>query len=458
MTLRTFLSRRVVTPEGVRPAAVHVDEERILRVVSQDRLPAPGVESVDFGDRALLPGLVDTHVHLNDPGRAEWEGFETGTRAAAAGGYTLLVDMPLNCLPSTTDVASLEAKRRAARGRSWVDWMAWGGVVSDNQNSVEPLARAGVPGFKCFLIHPGIDGFTMVTETELREALPHVARSRLPLLVHAELAGPITAATESLQDADWTRYDTYLASRPQEAEVLAIRMLLELCREFKFRLHIVHLSASEALAELSAARAEGLPVTVETCPHYLHVSADSIPVGATLFKCAPPIRDRANRERLWKGLREGVIDLVVTDHSPCPPAMKRLSDGDFRKAWGGIASLSVALPLIHTEAHIRGFSLADIARWMAEGPAALAGCQERKGRIAPGFDADFVVFDTESEWELTPAELYYRHPVSPYFGEKLRGKVERTYLRGRLIYQDAKFPEGPKGLELRESKNEVQPG
>jgi len=361
MSLRAFLSRRVVTPDGVRPGAVLVEGEQIREVVGIDRVLAAGIEGLDFGDSALLPGLVDTHVHLNDPGRTEWEGFETGTKAAAAGGYTCLVDMPLNCLPPTTDVAALDAKRLAARDRSWVDWMAWGGVVADNQSCIEPLARAEVPGFKCFLVHPGIDGFTMVTEPQLRQALPHVARSGLPLLVHAELPDPITTASERLRDADWTRYRTYLLSRPPQAELDAIRMLLMLCREFRFRLHVVHLSASEALAELRAARRAGLPVTVETCPHYLHFSADTIPDGATLFKCAPPIRERENREALWEGLRDGVIDFVVTDHSPCPPNMKRLTEGDFAKAWGGLASLSVALPVMCTEAQKRGFALRDIA-------------------------------------------------------------------------------------------------
>jgi len=272
-------------------------------------------------------------------------GFETATRAAAAGGYTTLVDMPLNCLPPTATVAALAAKRKAAHERCWVDWLAWGGVVSNNQADIEALAAAGVPGFKCFLIHPGIDGFTMVTEAELRAALPQVARTGLPLLVHAELPGPVDEATRHLRDANWSRYATYLQSRPEEAELAAIRLLLSLCREYKFRLHIVHLSASHALAELCAARAEGLPVSVETCPHYLYLCAEEIPDGATLCKCAPPIRTRDNREKLWQGLKDGIIDLVATDHSPCPPAMKRLEERNFRTAWGGIASLRWRYPL-----------------------------------------------------------------------------------------------------------------
>jgi allantoinase len=450
---QAFVSRRVATPDGIRPAAIVLLNERIAGIVPAKQVPADA-EVHDFGDSVILPGLVDSHLHINDPGRAEWEGFETATRAAAAGGYTTLVDMPLNCLPPTATVAAFAAKRQAAAGRCWVDWLAWGGVVSDNQAEIEALAAAGVPGFKCFLIHPGIDGFTMVTEAELRAALPHVARTGLPLLVHAELPGPIDEATRRLQnnkneDVDWRRYSTYLQSRPEEAELAAIRLLLPLCRQYNFRLHIVHLSASSALAELRAARAEGLPVSVETCPHYLHFCAEEIPDGATLCKCAPPIRSRENRERLWQGLKDGVIDLVVTDHSPCPPAMKRLDDGSFKTAWGGIASLSLALPLMWTEASQRGFTLTDLTRWMAEAPARLAGCSARKGRIAEGFDADFVIFEPEAEFVVTEDRLYYRYPVSPYLGKKLRGVVKATYLRGQPVFSKGTFCGKAGGREVR---------
>jgi len=451
LSLQAFLSRRVVTLEGIRPAVILVEEERIQAVVSLDQLPAEGYEIHDVGNAAILPGLVDSHVHINDPGRAEWEGFETATRAAAAGGYTMLVDMPLNCLPATTNVGALAAKRAAAQAKCHVDWAAWGGAVHDNQNDIEALAAAGVPGFKCFLVNPGIDGFTMVTEQQLRATLPHIARTGLPLLVHAELPGPIDAATGALAGANWNCYSTYLQSRPDDAELSAIRMMLSLCREYGFRLHIVHLSTSLALEELRAARSEGLAVSVETCPHYLHLVAETMANGATLGKCAPPIRSRENCERLWQGLRDGTIDMVVTDHSPCLPSMKRLTEGNFRTAWGGIASLSVALPLMWTEASRRGFTLLDLAGWMAAAPAGLAGCEKRKGRIAAGYDADFVIFDSDREFLVTKERLHYRHPVSPYMGETLRGVVKATYLRGNLIFAEGSFLAEPGGREIRQS-------
>jgi len=447
-----FLADRVVTPTGTRRAALLLDDgpnPLIRAICNPSDLPADATIH-DLGPLAILPGLVDTHVHINQPGRTEWEGFATATRAAAAGGYTTLVDMPLNCLPETTTVAALEAKRTAAANQCLVDWAAWGGAVADNQAHILPLARAGVPGFKCFLIYPGCEGFAMIDREQLERALPAIAQSGLPLLVHAELAEPIDAAIDTLNNAnaDWRSYATYLASRPDEAELAAIRLMIHLCRQYGVRVHIVHLGTALALPLLAAARAEGLPITAECCPHHLHFAAEDIPDGATTFKCTPPIRSRANREALWQGLRDGIIDLIATDHSPCPPAMKRLDLGRFDFAWGGIASLSLALPVVWTDASQRGLTLDDIARWMSSAPAALAGFSGRAGALAPGREATFVVFNPEAQFTVSPDRLHYRHAITPYMGETLKGVVAATYLRGQPIYTDGSFAPTPHGREL----------
>jgi len=449
---QAYVSNRVVTPTGTRAAALVVEGGRIRAVCAAEELAGFGIAAddiEDLGDLAILPGLVDTHVHINEPGRTEWEGFYTATRAAAAGGYTTLIDMPLNCLPETTTVAALEAKREAAAGQCYVDWMSWGGAVADNQAHILPLARAGVPGYKCFLIYPGCDGFTMIDQQQLVASLPAIAESGLPLLVHAELAGPIDRAMTMVRYADWTKYPTYLASRPDEAELDAIRLMIRLCREYKFRLHIVHLATAQALDLLREARAEGLPITVESCPHYLHFTAEQIPDGATEFKCAPPIRSGENREALWQGLREGVIDMIVTDHSPCPPAMKRREEGRFDLAWGGIASLSVALPVIWSECRARGFSLDDLVRWMGRAPASLAGIGDQAGALVAGRDANFVIFDPEAEFAVEADRLHFRHKVSPYLGETLQGVVRGTYLRGEAAFREGNLTKTPRGRELR---------
>jgi len=442
-----FISKRIVTPQGIQPGALLVEDGKIRAICRRSDVPSDTVAH-DCGNDALLPGLVDTHVHINQPGRTEWEGFRTATRAAAAGGYTTLVDMPLNCLPETTTVAALEEKRSAAQGECYVDWAAWGGAVADNQQHVLPLAHAGVLGFKCFLIYPGCDGFTMINQQQLEIALPFIAESGLPLLVHAELAGPIDAAMEQLRNADWRSYATYLASRPDQAELEAIRLMIRLCSQYSFRLHIVHLSTALALEELRTARAEGLPITVETCPHYLHFAAEEITDGATLLKCAPPIRSKKNQQQLWRGLRDGIIDMIVTDHSPCLPTMKHADTGRFDLAWGGVAGLSLALAVIHTECCSRGLTLNDIVRWMSSAPAALAGIDHRAGSLEAGRDANFIVFDTESEFTVTANKLHYRHAISPYINETMRGVVRATYLRGETVYREGSFAQTPSGREL----------
>ncbi len=441
--LEAFISQQIVTPDAIRPGAVLVDDGKITGVCNESEIP-PNYRRIRC-DGALLPGLVDSHIHINEPGRTEWEGFTTATRAAAAGGYTTLVDMPLNCLPATTTVAALEAKRIAARGQCLVDWAAWGGVSGRNSDDIEPLAHAGVRGFKCFLAEPGIDGFCRVDEAELRAAAPHLARTGLPLLVHAELPEFLAPADPT---ADPRRYDTWLRSRPDQAEVEAIRLMIRLCREYGFRLHIVHLATAQALPDIRQAKDEGLPLTVEICPHYLHFAAEDIPDGSTLHKCAPPIRSAANREQLWQAIKEGAIDLIATDHSPCPPEMKHLDTGNFLTAWGGIASVSVALPVVWTGLRTRGFNLLDAARLLSQKPAQIAGLAAHKGAIAPGYDADFVVFAPNRQQTITASQLHTRHAVSPYVGETLFGTVTATYLRGEPVFEGSQFANRFRGCEI----------
>ena len=454
-----FRSTRVLTPQGLIAATLVVEHESITGVRGWDEVPAVA-RLHDFGDYVLLPGLVDTHVHINEPGRTEWEGFTTATQAAAAGGVTTLVDMPLNCMPEITNVAALECKRKAACGKAWVDWAAWGGIVRGNVDALAPLAAAGVPGFKCFLVHSGIDGFAWVEQAHLRAALTSLGRSGLPVLAHAELAGPIDLATAMLQStgADWRKYSTYLASRPDEAEVNAIALLIGLAEEFEAPIHIVHLSSARALPLIAEARARGVPITVETCPHYLWFAAEDITDGATEFKCAPPIRGAANREALWGALANGIIDMVATDHSPCPSALKRRNEAGWDQAWGGISSLGLALPVMWTAMVRRGLGprgLVSLSAWMSAAPARLAGLVRQKGSFIPGADADIVVFDPDAEWTVSEDQLYFRHKLSPYNGGHLRGRVLETWLRGAQVYSrsepltgDECFLGEPRGREL----------
>ena len=445
---KALRSTRVLTHEGLAPATLIVEQTRISAVRGWGDVP-PGAELFDFADSVLLPGLVDSHVHINEPGRTEWEGFHTATQAAAAGGVTTLVDMPLNCVPETIDVQALDAKRKASQGKAWVDWAAWGGVVRGNAEALEPMLYAGVAGFKCFLIHSGIDGFAWVAEADLRAALKKLRGAGLPLLAHAELRGPVDAATKKLNavGADWRKYSAYLDSRPDSAEVDAIALLIRLAEESATPIHIVHLSSAQALPLLAEARKRGVPITLETCVHYLWFAAEEIPDGATEYKCAPPMRSEANREALWKALDEGLIDFVITDHSPCPPAMKRRDEGRWDLAWGGIASLGLALPVLWTAMHQRGVKLERLGEWMAVAPARLAGLAGRKGTLAPGADADIAVFDPGAAWTVTPADLHFRHKLSPYLGAELRGRVIETWLRGEPVFRAGKFIGEARGKE-----------
>jgi allantoinase len=419
----------VITPEGVRAASIHIADGKIERVASYEDA-TDATDAWDAGDSIVMPGIVDTHVHVNEPGRTEWEGFDTATRAAAAGGVTTILDMPLNCVPATTSVEALVAKRQAARGKTHVNVEYIGGVVPGNANQIELLATAGVRAFKCFLSPSGVDDFMNVTEADLREAFPHLARTGLPLMVHAEdpscLIEPRSASRH---------YSDYLASRPVEAERSAIELLVRLMEWCPTRVHIVHLSSATSLDIVRSAKSRGLPLTVETCPHYLTFAAEEIPDGATEYKCAPPIRSRAERDALWDALIAGDIDLVASDHSPCPPIMKE-SDGNFFGCWGGIASLQVTLSAVWTGARARGVQPERITTWMSESPSRLAGLAHRKGTLAAGYDADIAIWNPDASFVVHGGTLRHRHPVTPYAGRELFGVVERTYVRGELITEN----------------------
>jgi allantoinase len=449
-----------VLPEGERAAALHVDKGIIERVVPYGADDPTGSVVLAVPNLIVSPGIVDTHVHVNEPGRTEWEGFDTATRAAAAGGVTTVVDMPLNSIPATTTVAAFAAKKESARAQCHVDVGFWGGVVPGNTGELDGLVDAGVRGFKCFLVPSGVDEFPAVDEADLRRALPILARRKVPLLVHAELdladRGLRNAESGSSSNAHSAilnpqSYASYLATRPPEMELEAIRLMIRLAGEFRVSTHIVHVSSAEGVDALARAKSAWVPITAETCPHYLSFSAEKIRDGATEFKCAPPIREAAHRAALWEGLEDGTIDMIATDHSPAPPSLR--TPGNFMTAWGGIASLELALPAVWTAARARflvqssrtgetdlemdGVSrprVADLARWMSERPAALAGLTEKKGRIAPGLDADFVIWDPDISTTVDPLRLKQRHKLTPYAGRTLFGRVVTTFVRGERVW------------------------
>lgn len=429
---------RAVIGGAEQPASVRIRDGVVVEVGAVDADAGGAAEVLLADDEVLLPGLVDTHVHVNEPGRTDWEGFASATRAAAAGGVTTIVDMPLNSIPPTTTVAALAEKRAVAADQVWVDVGFWGGAVPGNLDDLAPLHDAGVFGFKCFLLDSGVEEFPHLAPAELAGAMAETARLGSLLVVHAEDADEITDC------AHGTAYRGFLESRPDAAEERAIALVVDTARRTGGRAHVVHLSASGAVPALRAARADGVDVSVETCPHYLHFDAETITDGATELKCCPPIRGEANRDALWQALAVGDIDLVVTDHSPCTPELKVRDTGDFADAWGGIASLQLGLPVVWTGARERGVPLADVVRWMATAPARRVGLAG-KGEIAVGADADLCVFAPDESWVVDPSALHHKNPVSPYAGRTLTGTVRATWLRGRPVDLSA----GPRGRLLR---------
>ena len=461
--------KQVVLPNGISAAAIHISDDKITTIAAYGDFPA-GCELVEADESSIvMAGLVDSHVHVNEPGRTDWEGFETATRAAAAGGITTIVDMPLNSIPPTTTIAGFEEKLVAARNKCLVDVGFWGGVVPGNTSELAPLLAAGVVGFKCFLIHSGVDEFPNVSEEDLRIALPELTRLGATLIVHAEVPGPISrtgihACPPAFDEAAiaeeqgvfpisprnvWpTRYETFLASRPRAAENEAVELMIKLTREFGTRVHIVHHSSADALTALREAKTAGLKITAETCPHYLAFAAEDIPDGATEFKCCPPIRERENSEQLWAALADRTLDMIVSDHSPCPPQLKLRESGDFLAAWGGISSLQLRLPIVWTEARRRGHSIDDLSRWLCAAPADLVNLKNRKGNIAVGYDADIVIWNPAKQFRVSASGLHHRHKLTPYEGKELSGVVEKTFLRGRKIYDEGEFSGEPRGLFL----------
>ena len=455
MTYSFVKSERVLIEGHFTPATIVIENGKISSIEDLN-FPVTSAHSKtkihDFGKKTLIPGLVDTHVHINEPGRAHWEGFATASQAAAAGGITTVVDMPLNCNPVTTTADALNQKLASLEEKLWIDCGFWGGVVPDNLDDLDDLLKAGVLGFKSFTIHSGLDEFPRVEEKHVRQAIQKLAKSDVPYLIHAELEDE-RDSTASLSGDQNVRYVDFLASRPRAWENNAIEMMISLAEEARLgssevHIHIVHLSSSDALDMINAAKKSGLRISTETCPHYLTLNAESIPDFNPLFKCTPPIREAANNDNLWWGLGEGIIDFIVSDHSPCTPELKHLDTGNFLHAWGGISSLQFGLPLIWTEAKKRGYSLQQVIDWMAYQPAKFAGLGASKGKIAVGYDADLVVFDERLTSRISAETIKFRNKITPYLGRDITGSVEQTFLRGNLIYDLGIFSHKAQGQPI----------
>ena len=447
----SIISNRTITPDGIKRAVVLIKDGIIAEVVNE--LPEGDFPVTDIGDHVLMAGIVDPHVHINEPGRTDWEGFDTATKAAIAGGITTLVDMPLNSSPVTTTANAFDEKIKASfdklpeiigtgtmTTKLHCNCGFWGGVIPGNEKEIEPLIERGVMGFKAFLTHSGIDEFPNVREDDLRKVMPVIAKHNLPLLVHCELSDnqqPVAGNQQRL-------YSNYLASRPKKWEDDAIALMIRLCEEFNCKTHIVHLSSADSIEQIAKAKQKGLPLTVETGQHYLYFSAEEVKDGRTEYKCAPPIREKENNERLWQALKEGIIDFVATDHSPAPPEMKELVSGDFMKAWGGISSIQFALPVLWTAATRHNCSLNDIAKWLCEKPALLPPLKT-KGKIAKGYDADLLAWDPDEKFMVKEDMIYHKHKITPYLNERLFGVVKQTWLIGEKVFDEGKFSHLNKG-------------
>uniref|UniRef100_UPI00398F4508 allantoinase, mitochondrial n=1 Tax=Pristiophorus japonicus TaxID=55135 RepID=UPI00398F4508 len=444
--LSVVRSRKVVFDSRIGPADIIIEGGKIV-AIHPEGITAPHTltqQILDVGELVVMPGVVDSHVHVNEPGRTDWEGYWTATRAAAAGGITTLVDMPLNSNPPTTTLENFQTKLHAARGKCFVDTAFWGGVVPGNQSALRPMIEAGVPGFKCFLIHSGVDEFPHITEADLRAALAQLQGTGRVLLFHAERE--LEHVTPLLNNP--CDYTTFLATRPDEMEVEAIRTVIKLCLQYRVHCHIVHLSTAEALPIIDEARKAGALLTVETTHHYLSLAAEDIPNGATQYKCCPPIRTRNNQEQLWSALKAGKIDMVVSDHSPCTADLKLLQSGDFLKAWGGISSLQFGLPLFWTSAQRRGFTLQDTVNLMCKNTAKLCRIENRKGSLVAGKDADLVIWDPDREFEVREALIHHKNKLTPYLGHRLQGEIFATIVRGKIVYLQGKFSDKPLGEHI----------
>lgn len=429
-------SKNVVVDSELTEATLFI-KDGIIADLQKGRVNLEHAAFEDLGDLYVMPGLIDSHVHINDPGRSEWEGFETMTKAAIAGGITTLVDMPLNSSPVTISAKTFQDKIVASKGKLYCNCGFWGGIVPDNADKLEELINEGVLGIKAFLTHSGIDEFPNVTIEDLRKGLATLAKHQIPLLAHAELDEHHAGIDKFKSDPN--NYMSYLNSRPKVWEDKAVEMMIKLCDEFKTPIHIVHLSSADSLEQIKKARENKLPLTVETCPQYLYFCAEEIPNSNTLFKCAPPIRERANNEKLWEALKNGLIDFIVTDHSPATPELKKIESGNLLEAWGGIASIQFSLPVVWTAALKHHFSVQKVAELMSKNVAAFIGMQSRKGQLKKGFDADIVVWDPNEKFTVKADEIHYKHKISPYVGEVLQGVVKQTYVAGKKVFENGNF-------------------